>query len=346
MTRLMKAAVLHGKEDLRIEEVSLPGPGPGEVLIKVGAALTCGTDLKVFRRGYHARMLVPPIVFGHEVAGTVVEVGEGVQGLVPGTRVVAANSAPCGVCEYCLAGRASLCDDLLFWNGAYAEYAVIPARIVACNLLPLPEGFSFAKAALVEPLACVVRGAAESGIRAGQTVAVIGVGPIGLMFVALARARGARVVAAGRRPDRLERARRLGAETVSVGNGVDLAQRLRESGRGGRGPDIVIEAVGSPETSEAAIRAARKGGHVNLFGGCPSGSVIHVDAQRWHYEELTIRATFHHTPESIREALQLVVSGTVDGNAFISDETCLDRLPEVLRSQATRGQSLKVAVIP
>lgn len=346
MTRRMKAAVLHGKEDLRIEEVSLGGPGPGEVLIRVGAALTCGTDVKVFRRGYHARMLVPPIVFGHEVAGTVVEVGEGVVDFAPGMPVVAANSAPCGACEYCLGGRSSLCDDLLFWNGAYAEFAVIPARIVARNLLRLPEGFSFSKAALVEPLACVVRGAAESGIVAGQTVAVIGVGPIGLMFVALARARGARVVAAGRRPDRLARARALGAETVAVPAGSDLAQLLREAGRGGRGPDVVIEAVGSPETSEAAIRAARKGGHVNLFGGCPSGSVIRVDAQRWHYEELTIRATFHHTPESIREALHLIVSGAVDSEAFISDETRLDRLPDVLRTQASRGQALKVAVIP
>jgi L-iditol 2-dehydrogenase len=342
----MKAAVLHGKEDLRIEEVSLGGPGPGEVLIRVGAALTCGTDVKVFRRGYHARMLVPPIVFGHEVAGTIVEVGEGVDAFSPGMPVVAANSAPCGACEYCRAGRASLCDDLLFWNGAYAEYAVIPARIVACNLLPLPAGFSFAKAALVEPLACVVRGAAESGIVAGQTVAVIGVGPIGLMFVALARARGARVIAAGRRPDRLARACALGAETVAVTPGSDLAQLLRDAGRDGRGPDVVIEAVGMPETSEAAIRAARKGGHVNLFGGCPSGSVIRVDAQRWHYEELTIRATFHHTPESIREALRLIVSGAVDGDGFISGETRLDGLPEILRTQASQGNGLKVAVIP
>jgi L-iditol 2-dehydrogenase len=235
---------------------------------------------------------------------------------------------------------------LLFWNGAYAEYAVIPARIVARNLLPLPEGFAFHKAALVEPLACVVRGAAESRVGPGQSVAVIGVGPIGLMFVALAQARGAHVIAAGRKPERLARAARLGAETVLPSRPGELAALLREASRDGRGPDVVIEAAGSPETSEAAIRAVRKGGRVNLFGGCPSESVIRVDAQRWHYEELTVLATFHHTPESIREALQLLVDRVIDAEAFISGEAPLDGLPEVFRSQVTSGEGLKVAILP
>ena len=208
----MKAAVLYGQEDVRVEDIEIPRPGPGDVLLRTRVALTCGTDAKVFRRGYHARMIVPPAVFGHEVAGVVEEVGAGVEGLEPGTAVVAANSAPCGDCYYCRHEMPSLCDDLLFWNGAYAEFARIPARVVKKNLLPLEQGLEFREAAMVEPLACVIRGVEESWIGRGQSVAVIGTGPIGLMFVALARMRGAHVVAAGRRRQRLDKALEMGAE--------------------------------------------------------------------------------------------------------------------------------------
>ena len=193
----MKAAVLYGREDVRVESGDIPRLDRGDVLLRTRAALTCGTDAKVFRRGYHAKMIVPPAVFGHEIAGVVEEVGPGVEGLELGTAVVAANSAPCGDCYYCKHEMPSLCDDLLFWNGAYAEFARIPARVVRKNLLPLPDGLAFHEAAMMEPLACVIRGVEESWIGRGQSVAIIGTGPIGLMFVALARMRGAHVVAAG-----------------------------------------------------------------------------------------------------------------------------------------------------
>jgi L-iditol 2-dehydrogenase len=191
MSATMKAAVLHGREDVRIEQVDVPRLGPGDVLLRTQVALTCGTDLKVYKRGYHARMITPPSVFGHEVAGIVEEVGPGTEGVAAGAAVVVANSAPCGECTYCRHDSPSLCDDLLFWNGAYAEFARIPARVVQHNLVPLEEGVGFREAAMVEPLACVVRGVEESWIGRGQSVAVIGAGPIGLMFVALARLRGA-----------------------------------------------------------------------------------------------------------------------------------------------------------
>jgi L-iditol 2-dehydrogenase len=321
--------------------------GDGEVLVKVEVALTDGTDLKVFQRGYHARMIVPPALFGHEVSGVVEEVGPGVAGLAPGTPVVVANSAPCTQCEYCRAGRPSLCDDLLFWNGAYAELARIPARIARQNLLPIPDGVSFRHAALTEPLACVLRGVEESGIQAGSSVVVIGTGPIGLMFVALARMRGAHVVAAGRRPQRLEKAIEMGAEAVVVSReGVDLAELLRERSPDGRGADVVIEAVGLPETSEAAVRAVRKGGVVQLFGGCPADTRIGIDSQLLHYQELTIRSTFHHTPRSVRAALQLIADGALDGDAFITGEAPLERLPDVLRAMAGGSQGLKTAILP
>jgi L-iditol 2-dehydrogenase len=345
MSRTMKAAVLYGKEDVRIEQVEVPRPEAGDVLLRVGAALTCGTDVKVFRRGYHARMIVPPALFGHEVAGTIEEAG--LSGLAPGTRVVAANSAPCGECEYCRGGRPNLCDDLLFWNGAYAEFARIPARIVSKNLLPLPDGLSFRAAALAEPLACVLRGVDDSGIGPGLSVAVIGAGPIGLMFVALARLRGARVVAAGRRKERLQRALAMGAESaVAAGEGEDLAELLRQHTPRGLGADVVIEAVGQPATSEAAVRAVRKGGLVNLFAGCPADTRIAVDAQRLHYHGLTIKATFHHTPDSMREALRLISEGRIDADAFITAEAPLERLSEVLGEMARGGPGLKTAILP
>jgi L-iditol 2-dehydrogenase len=342
----MKAAVLYGREDVRVEDVPVPAIAEGEILLRTRVALTCGTDVKVFRRGYHARMIRPPAVFGHEVAGVVEEVGADVPGLAPGTPVVVANSAPCGECRYCRARSESLCDDLLFWNGAYAEFARIPARIVRHNVLPLEAGLGFRQAAMVEPLACVVRGIDESGVREGQTVAVIGAGPIGLMLVRLAALRGAHVVAVGRNPGRLARARRLGAaETISARPDEDLGARLRAVGQDGLGPDVVIEAVGIHETSDAALRGVRKGGLVNLFAGCSADTRLSLDAQRLHYQELTIKSTFHHTPQSIRRAFRLIADGAVDPLAFITGEASLEALPDELRRLAAGGEGLKTAIL-
>jgi L-iditol 2-dehydrogenase len=343
----MHAAVLHGREDVRVEQVEVPRAGPGEVLLRVEAALTCGTDVKVYRRGYHARMLVPPTLFGHEAAGVIESVGSGVNGFSPGMRVVAANSAPCDRCAFCRSGRHSLCDDLQFWNGAYAEYALLPARVVARNLLPLDGHVSFQAGALVEPLACAVRGIEACRIAAGMSVAIIGAGPMGLMLCALALRRGARVIAIGRRERRLEAARRLGAHAVlEVAPGDDLAAMLRDESSDHRGPDVVIEAVGSVETCEAALRTVRKGGVVNLFAGCPQDVAIAFDAQRLHYEELTLTSTFHHTPESVREAYRLIASGEVDPKAYVTSEAPLPRLPEVLRALAHGSEGLKTAILP
>jgi L-iditol 2-dehydrogenase len=330
-----------------MERVDLPRLGPGEVLLRTRVALTCGTDVKVFRRGYHARMIVPPALFGHEAAGVVEAVGSGVEGLALGTRVVAANSAPCGECGFCARARPNLCDHLLFWNGAYAEFVRIPARVVRTNLLPLPPHLTFRKAALTEPLACVLRGVEESGVAAGQSVAVIGAGPIGLMLMAVSRLRGGHVVTVGRRRRALARALDLGAHgTVQVREGVDLGQELRRHSPDGSGFDVVIEAVGKAETSEGALDAVRKGGVVNLFAGCPAGTRIAVDSQRLHYEELTIKSSFHHTPQSVREAFRLIAEGQIDPAGFITAEAPLDALPEVLAGLAHRRGGLKTAILP
>jgi L-iditol 2-dehydrogenase len=258
-----------------------------------------------------------------------------------------ANSAPCGLCEYCRKERPNLCDDLLFWNGAYAEYSRIPARLVRSNLVLHPAGMTHRQAAMVEPLACAVRGIEACKIEAGQTVAVIGVGALGLMLVALAHRSGATVVALGRNRDRLLRAQALGAdETVSSHDEPDVVAALRRRSPDGRGPEVVIEAAGTRETAEAALRAVRKGGLVNLFAGCPAETRLTVDAPRLHYDELTVTSTFHHTPASVRQAVQLVTHGDVNPENFITDEASLDQVPEVFRRLAMATDGLKTAIMP
>src|SRR5579864_121051 len=223
----MMAAVLYGKEDLKIEAVPVPKIGKDDVLVRVKTALTCGTDVKVFQRGYHARMIVPPALFGHELAGDIVTVGSNVRGFYIGQRVVAANSAPCGICFYCRRDDENLCEDLLFNNGAYAEYIRIPGRIVERNLYEIPAHVSYQDAALIEPLACVLRGLDETRVRPGDNLAILGLGPIGLMFVRLAKVYGARVIAIGRRQSQLDRAKRMGAdETLKSIDGVDLVEQV------------------------------------------------------------------------------------------------------------------------
>jgi L-iditol 2-dehydrogenase len=343
----MTAAVLYGKEDVQIETVDVPQIGRGDVLVRVRAALTCGTDVKVFRRGYHARMIVPPALFGHELGGDIVAMGKDVRGFKMGQRVVAANSAPCGECFYCRRNQENLCEDLLFNNGAYAEYIRIPERIVRRNMYEVPEHVSYQDAALVEPLACVLRGLEESGVRPGDTVAVIGLGPIGMMFVRLAKAVcDARVIAIGRRPQQLLRASRMGAdETVLNCDGADVVGPVHEM-TGGRGADVVIEAVGLPEVWQLAIKLLRRGGVVNFFGGCPDGTNLSLDTNLLHYSELTCKASFHHTPALIRKALDLVSRGYVGAKDFVNHSEPLTNLLQVMQHLMSHNGHLKTAIIP
>jgi L-iditol 2-dehydrogenase len=343
----MTAAVLYGKERLRIEQVEVPGIGKGDVLVRVRAALTCGTDVKVFRRGYHARMIQPPSLFGHELAGDIVAMGDNVSGFELGQRVVAANSAPCGECYFCKRDQDNLCDDLLFNNGAYAEYIRIPERIVNKNMYQMPAHVSYQDAALVEPLACVLRGLEETGLRSGDTIAVIGLGPIGMMFVRIAKAvYNARVIAIGRRPTQLERARAMGADELIVNSdGADVCGPVREM-TGGRGADVVIEAVGLPEVWQLAVKLLRRGGVVNFFGGCPSGTHLDLDTSLLHYSELTCKASFHHTPALIRKALDIVGRGYISAKDLVNRVEPLANLIQVMEHLMSHNGHLKTAIIP
>ncbi len=342
----MMAAVLYGKEHLEIEPVAVPEIDEGDLLVRVKAALTCGTDVKVFQRGYHARMIVPPALFGHELAGDIVAAGPAVRKFRVGQRVVAANSAPCGECYYCRRGQENLCEDLLFNNGAYAEFIRIPARIVEKNTYEIPPHVKYQDAALVEPLACVLRGLEETNVTSDDTVVVIGLGPIGLMFVRLAHVLGARVIAIGRRQTQLDRAARMGAEELLISSTPTEIERGVRALTEGRGADAVIEAVGLPEAWETAVKLVRRGGSVNFFGGCPNDSRIELETSLLHYSEISCKASFHHTPGHIQKALASVSRGEITANDFVNGVEPLGNLLEVMRHLMSHNGHMKTAIIP
>jgi L-iditol 2-dehydrogenase len=348
----MRAAALRGREDLRIEDVPIPVAGPGELVLRVGAALTCGTDLKVYRRGYHAKMLTADRLFGHELAGTVVQVGDGATRFALGDRVLPLNSAPCDACFFCRNNQQNLCDDLLFNNGAYAEFLRIPARIVEKNTLQIPEAVPFEHAALTEPLACVIRGLEESSAHPGQTVIVLGAGPIGLLFIHAASLLGLRVIAVVKRKDQVATARHFGAEQVlRISDVADPIAAARALTSEGRGADIVFEAVATPETWQWAVQMARKGGLVNLFGGPPSGTTVSLDTNLIHYSDLTLKASFHHTPATARRAFDLIASGRFRAQDFLTGTAALEDLPNVFRRMLTRpadgiAPEIKTVIFP
>ena len=344
IVRTMNAAVLYGKEDLRLEQTEIPSANPGEIIVRVATALTCGTDLKVYRRGYHARMLKPPMPFGHELAGIVSEVGPGVTKFKVGDRVVPLNSAPCDECYFCRRNQQNLCDDLLFNNGAYAEYIRIPARIVEKNTLLVPDSVSLEHAALTEPLACVIRGLEESGAKPADSMIVIGAGPIGLMFIHAAALAGVEVIAVVKRDDQIAAATLFGASRVVQVSADQTADEIVAAVRTvtpeSRGADVVIEAVATPATWEQAVAMVRKGGTVNFFGGPPSGTVVALDTNRLHYGDITLKASFHHTPATSRTAFELIASGRFKAAEYITGRATLSELPEVFRRMLTRSSSV------
>jgi L-iditol 2-dehydrogenase len=300
----VKAVLFHGPGDLRVEDVPRPEPGPGDVLVQVEVALTDGTDLKAYRRGHPLLLAEPPSPFGHEFCGVDVATGR---------RVVAANSD----------GERPL--ELL--NGAYAEYLVVPERIARVNLLPVPPSLAPEVAAMIEPLACCLRGVELAGVEAGQTVAVVGTGPIGLMLCACVADAGGWPVAVGGRPERRALAPRFGGQPGD-----------------GEGADVVIEAAGSTEAWQDALRLVRPGGTVVFFGGLERGATVAVDAYRLHYEELTLRGAFHHTPRHVRAALAFLASGAYPWDELVTHRVGLDRLPELFADPPP--DLLKAAVIP
>jgi L-iditol 2-dehydrogenase len=346
----MQAILFYGPGDARLVETLVPTPGPGELLVQVGAALTCGTDLKSYRRGHPRIFKSLPSPFGHEFAGVIAETGAGVERFAVGQRIVAANSAPCGKCAFCLEGRESLCERLEFLNGAYAEYIVVPERIVRRNTYLIPAHLSFAEAALIEPLACVLHGMDALDLQLGDTAVVLGCGPIGLLFVNALTLRGLAVIASDRHISRLAAARHFGAGAIvnaaEMGGALgEQVAAVRALTPGDRGAPVVIEAAGRAETWEAATRMARRGGQILLFGGTKVGTSFPVDATALHYDELTLKGVFHHTPRQIHRALHLIASGSINACDYLTANRPLVETIAALEDNGAR-RGIKTVILP
>jgi L-iditol 2-dehydrogenase len=344
----MLAAMYYAPMDIRLEERSVPEPGPGEVLLQVAAATTCGTDVKSYRRGHPLLFQHTPAGFGHEVAGVVASTGPGAKRCAEGEAVVVANSAPCLQCYYCKRGRYSLCEHLLLLNGAYAEYLLVPEPIVRQNLYKLAPSTSFIAAALTEPLACALHGADACSIMPGDTVIILGSGPLGLLLAALASLQGARVIITGHGAERLALASRYGAQLALDVSGYSFAEqreRLVAETERGRGADIVIEAVGTPETWTLATQVVRPGGLVNFFGGCPPDTYVNLATRPLHYSELTLKGVFHHTPAYFAQALELIQDRRIDVEALITARLPLASALNALHLLLQK-RGIKYALIP
>lgn len=341
----MLAALLYGQEDLRLEYVAEPTPAAGEVVIQIAVATTCGTDLKVWRRGNHAKMLQMPTLFGHEASGRIVAVGEGIENWQVGDRVVANNSAPCMKCFFCQRQEYSLCPNLTWNNGTFAEYLKIPAEIVQHNMLRIHTELSYELAAMTEPLACVLHGIARSDVRQHDTVVVLGDGAIGLMFVAVLAQQGNRVLLFGGNQQRLQIGQKLGAAKTFNYRQIEDTPSVVKEQTASWGADVVIEATGVPAVWESAIACVRPGGTVNLFGGCPRDTTITLNTEQLHYSELTLKGVFHNTPKYVRAALSLLASRVIPFELLISEQRSLQELEQVFQDMKAR-QVIKVAIVP
>lgn len=303
----MRALILEEPGTIGLHHVPIPTAGPGEVLVRVKAAPTCGTDLKAFLRG-HPQIPMPG-VFGHEYSGIVAAVGPDAP-FEPGDHVMGVHSAPCQDCAWCQRGQENLCDSIMATKvlGSYAEYLLIPARIAKLNLFHKPTWLSFERAALLEPLACVAHGLERLTVRDDDRILIIGPGAIGLMFVAALRLLGHRnIVLAGRNQMRLAIGERLGAEATTL----DQVQGHF---------DIVIECTGRVEVWERSLDFVRRGGTLMLFGGCPAGSKAGFDTSRMHYDEITLVSPFHFGTKAVRTARSWLLDPEFDLSPLVTAE--------------------------
>ncbi len=346
----MNAAMFYRPGQVRFERIQIPQPGPGEILVKIQVATTCGTDIKTYERGHPTIIKKVPSTFGHEFSGDVIEVGEGVTRFQPGMRIGSCNSAPCQECYYCKRGQQNLCEDLLLLNGAYAEYIVVPARLVKTNVYELPAHMSYAEAAVSEPLGTAVHAVRQAGILPGDTVAVLGSGPLGLMLARLAHLRGARVILSGEKTEERERvARNFGVnefiDILQVKDPAERIQQVKGMTEGKRGVDVAIEAAGFASAWEEAVQMVRKAGKVVFHGGPKAGSTITLDCQLQHYGEHTLIGVYHETPDDYRRGFELLASRMVDGRQFITSTLPLNRLLNAFE-MVRRFEGIKFAIDP
>ncbi|SPQ00853.1 Sorbitol dehydrogenase [Candidatus Sulfobium mesophilum] len=338
----MLAAILAKPGEIALQEMAIPEPREGELLVEVKSSLTCGTDLKAFIRGHS---LIPmPGPFGHEFSGIVVEKGKGAGKFKVGDPIMAVHSAPCLYCSYCKKGIFNLCENLMSTKvlGAYSEYLLLPKHIVRQNVFKKPKTLSFSEAAFLEPLACVVHGMEPLGIKKNDTVFIIGAGPIGLLHLILAKSKGAKVMITGLEEQRLKVAKKLGADLV-----FDPSQTVKSirDFTGGIGADYIFECTGQPDIWEASVEYVRKGGTIVLFGGCKSGAIVRFKAERLHYDEIKLMGTFHFTPRDVAKAFGFLRDRKVDVRKLISGSFPLKDIKDVFAKLA-KGDGIKYALIP
>ncbi len=346
----MRAAMFYGPKNVILEEIPIPRITDDEVLVKIKAATTCGTDRKLYLRPgkNYPSYFNPPTVFGHEVAGEIHEVGKNVKGYEIGQAVYIHDSAPCLKCFYCKIGRHSLCENMT-WNwGTWTEYIVVPKEIIQCgNLVPFnTKELSFAEAALTEPLSCVLMGVERSNIGLGDTVVINGAGPIGLFWTNLVKNKGAKIIQVDIKDERLALAKKAGANiTLNANEEKDVIQVVKDNTPGGRGADVAVEAIGYPETWETTVKMARKGGLINLFGGPPPLSDFSVNTGLLHYNELTLIGVFHTTPRYVQASINLLANRKIDTDIFLTEELKLDELDKILDNLVNQ-KGIKTAIIP
>lgn len=334
----MRSAVLLEPCRIEVRETEVPVPGPGEVVLRVRSALTCGADVRAWRAGAEAAL-------GHEFAGVVERVGEGVRGFREGDEVMTAHTAPCGACFYCERGQENLCEAKGLAVGGFAEFVRVPASIVTQNMFRKPRDLSFAEAAFLEPLSCVVHALEGVPVEPRDTVVILGTGAIGLLFLALVKTAGPRqVIVAGRGAARLALAREMGADRVVDTEAEPLPTVVMQA-TGNQGAEVVIECTGHPETWRQTVELASRGSHVVLFGGCPRGVEVAYDTTRLHYDQITMVGSYHFTPRAVRRAYELLGSGAVRPGLLVSGRVRLQDLPATFE-RLDRGDGVKFEVVP
>ncbi|MEW6419530.1 MAG: alcohol dehydrogenase catalytic domain-containing protein [Nitrospirota bacterium] len=349
----MLANIIIKPSRIELHEIKTPTPSPGEIVVKIKAALTCGTDLKAFSRGHP--MIPMPGVFGHEFSGIVTAVGKGVKIFKEGDEIMAVHSAPCLECRYCKKRLYNLCEKLMNIKvlGAFAEYILLPSHIVKQNVFYKPRNLTFEEAAFLEPLSCVVHGIKSLEIRKGDHVLVIGAGPIGLLHLLLLKNKGAIVSVTDINNKRLKMAKNLGADFILKSN--PPSSPFSKGGQGGIlrknklsgfiGFDYVFECTGRPEVWKISVNYVRKGGTVILFGGCKLGTTVTYDTGRLHYDEITLRGVFHFTPADVKKAYKLLCGGKLGVSRLISGSYPLSQIQKAF-DKLSKGEGIKYAIIP
>ena len=348
----MNACLFYGPRDIRYEQIPIPEISDEEILVKVKTVLTCGTDLKTFQRSHPKLIRSIPSTFGHQFSGIIVNKGNNVYSFKLGQKIIALNSAPCFKCTYCKRKQYSICENIEFLNGAYAEYIKVPERILKHNTYIIPENIDFKIAAILESLSVVIHGIEKSEITKDKTVCIIGTGSIGLLYVILLKLIGARVISIGRKESKLLLARKLGANyIVNLNNYSSNSTLLLDHIKNITnkvGPDVVIEAAGYPELWQLATEIVCKGGLVNFFGGCSKGTQVQLDTYRIHYDELKLVGVFHHTPEHVKKALELMKNNSIlvdKIRQIITHKLPLNQLEEAFHLHEA-GKAIQVAIEP